>query len=59
MSRPLLRASLLGLALLSGVPVAAQTCSADIPPRITTPDSIDPRIGTLRFQNGAPRTPIP
>jgi hypothetical protein len=30
------------------------TYSADVPPWITTPDSVDTRIGTLRFRNGAP-----
>jgi hypothetical protein len=54
MSRPLLRVALLGLTALTGAPVAAQTYSADIPAKITTPDSVDTRIGTLRFQNGAP-----
>jgi hypothetical protein len=54
MSRPILRAALLGLAALTGAPLAAQTYSADIPAKITTPDSVDSRIGTLRFQNGAP-----
>ena len=28
--------------------------SADIPAWITTPDSVETRIGTLRFHNGAP-----
>jgi hypothetical protein len=40
-----------------GDPARAQTTpefSADIPAKITTPDSVDTRIGTLRFQNGAP-----
>ena len=54
MSRPVLRAVLLGLVALSGAPLLAQTYSADVPPKITTPDSVDTRIGTLRFQNGAP-----
>jgi hypothetical protein len=42
---------------LAGTAVSAQTAptySADIPAKITTPDSVDSRIGTLRFQNGAP-----
>ena len=54
MSRPLLRMAVLGIAALTGAPLAAQTYSADIPSKITTPDSVDTRIGTLRFQNGAP-----
>jgi hypothetical protein len=39
------------------MPARAQTTpefSADIPAKITTPDSVDTRIGTLRFRNGAP-----
>jgi hypothetical protein len=39
------------------LPAAAQTepdFKADIPAKITTPESVDTRIGTLRFQNGAP-----
>ncbi|WP_108659986.1 DUF1254 domain-containing protein [Acuticoccus kandeliae] len=38
-------------------PVEAQTApkfSADVPAWITTPDSVDTRIGTLRFHHGAP-----
>ena len=54
MSRPLLRMAVLGIAALTGAPLAAQTYSADIPSKITTPDSVDTRIGTLRFQDGAP-----
>jgi hypothetical protein len=59
MTRPLLRAGLLGLAALAAIPARAQTTpefSADIPAKITTPDSVDSRIGTLRFRNGAPDT---
>lgn len=33
---------------------AAPTYSADVPAKITTPDSTDSRIGTLNFKNGAP-----
>jgi hypothetical protein len=54
MTRPLLRVAVIGLAALAGAPAAAQTYSADVPAKITTPDSVDTRIGTLRFQNGAP-----
>jgi hypothetical protein len=28
--------------------------SADVPPYITTPDSVETRVGTLKFNNGAP-----
>jgi hypothetical protein len=43
--------------LLSSTLVIAETApkfSAEIPSKITTPDSTETRIGTLRFQNGAP-----
>src|SRR3954469_12336577 len=40
------------------VPALAQSAppkySADVPAWITTPDSVETRIGTLRFHNGAP-----
>lgn len=54
MVRPHLYAALFGLAALAGSPGAAQTYSAEIPAKITTPDTVDTRIGTLRFHNGAP-----
>ncbi len=38
--------------------VAAQTSapaySPDVPPKITTPDTVETRIGTMRFRDGAP-----
>ena len=37
-------------ALAQGTP----TYSADVPAKITTPDSTDTRIGTLNFKDGAP-----
>lgn len=44
-------------ALLSG-PIQAQTAqskySAEVPTYITTPDTVDTRIGTLTFRDGAP-----
>jgi hypothetical protein len=56
--------SLLALAVLVSLalPVApawvehaqAQKYSADVPPKITTPDTVETRIGTLRFHHGAP-----
>jgi hypothetical protein len=33
---------------------AAPTYSADVPAKITTPDSVETRIGSLTFRNGAP-----
>lgn len=48
----------ISLLLLPATPVQAQTgkpkYSADAPSYITTPDSIDTRIGTLKFRDGAP-----
>ncbi len=56
--RPHTSLGLMALAVgLAGTAVSAQTAptySADIPAKITTPDRVDSRIGTLRFQNGAP-----
>ncbi len=57
MKRFILRAGLLGLGVIAGSQSIAQgtpTYSADIPAKITTPDSVDTRIGTLTFRNGAP-----
>ena len=42
------------LTLLATAASAQPKYSADVPPWITTPDSVDTRIGTLRFKNGAP-----
>jgi hypothetical protein len=48
----------IGLVALLLNPVSAQDSqarySADAPPYITTPDTVDTRIGTLKFQDGAP-----
>ena len=45
------------LSILTG-PALAQSptpkYSADVPAWITTPDTVDTRIGTLRFHNGVP-----
>ena len=38
----------------SGVPAAAPKYSPDVPAKITTPDTVETRIGTLRFKDGAP-----
>ncbi len=35
-------------------PVAAPKYSPNVPPKITTPDTVETRIGTLRFRDGAP-----
>jgi hypothetical protein len=44
--------------LLASVCVApsalAETYKADVPPSITTPDSVETRIGTLKFFDGLP-----
>ena len=38
----------------SGSSAAAPKYSPDVPARITTPDSVETRIGTLHFKDGAP-----
>lgn len=38
----------------SGVPAAPPKYSPDVPAKITTPDTVETRIGTLRFKDGAP-----
>src|SRR5262249_23696599 len=46
------------LLLLAHAPAWAQSAppkySADVPPYITTPDTVETRIGTLKFTNGVP-----
>lgn len=42
------------LAGLAQADIAPPKYSADVPPYITTPDSVDTRIGTLTFRDGAP-----
>src|SRR5512137_858320 len=37
-----------------GVPAALPKYSPDVPAKITTPDTVETRIGTLRFKDGAP-----
>jgi hypothetical protein len=46
------------LALLGsvGTALAEPKFSADVPAKITTPESVETRIGTLKFKNGAPDT---
>src|SRR5215831_10317080 len=58
-----------GLALAAAIALGAPTSDAqtpgtprgaapkyapDVPPKITTPDTVETRIGTLRFKDGAP-----
>jgi hypothetical protein len=38
----------------SGVPAGPPKYSPDVPAKITTPDTVETRIGTLRFKDGAP-----
>ena len=38
----------------SGAPVAPPKYSPDVPAKITTPDAVETRIGTLRFRDGTP-----
>ncbi len=41
--------------ILSAAPAAAEpTYKADVPPSILTPDTVETRLGTLRFTDGAP-----
>src|SRR5215467_13226390 len=40
--------------VLAASPVFAQKYKADVPPSITTPDSVETRIGTLKFFDGLP-----
>jgi hypothetical protein len=58
MKTPLLVAALVGAAAITTV-VQAQTApkmkmTTDIPPGITTPDSVETRLGTLKFFDGFP-----
>jgi len=49
------RTALAAFALVCAVSSAfAQQYKADVPPSITTPDSVDTRIGTLKFFDGLP-----
>jgi len=48
---------LIAIAMVSGcaqAPTRTPAYSPDVPSRITTPDKVDTRIGTLRFNDGAP-----
>ena len=55
----LLAAALVGVLGLSTTAIEAQTppkmkMTTDVPPQITTPDSVETRLGTLRFFDGFP-----
>src|SRR6202044_2268853 len=57
MSRILRVATLAVLALAAAMPARAQDApkySAKVPPYITTPDTVNTRIGTLKFFDGLP-----
>ncbi len=57
MKRAAVFAAILGSVTLFAGQSPAQTSpkfSADVPAKITTPESIETRIGTLNFKNGAP-----
>src|SRR5262245_53460108 len=38
----------------TATPAAPPKYSPDVPAKITTPDTVETRIGTLRFRDGAP-----
>ncbi len=42
------------LAVTCTAPALAQQYKTDIPPAITIPDSVDTRLGTLKFRDGFP-----
>ena len=52
--RPLPSAAAIALTLLTVPAVAEPTYKADVPPSILTPDTVETRLGTLRFTDGAP-----
>jgi hypothetical protein len=56
MKRHAISSVMVVLATMVAVPASSQTpkYAADVPAWITTPDSVDTRIGTLKFQRGAP-----
>ena len=57
MKLPIARAAAAGVLALLGTLTFAQAepiYSADVPAKITTPDSVDTRIGTLSFKHGIP-----
>jgi len=46
--------AVLAFVLAAAVSAFAQTYKADVPPSITTPDSVETRIGPLKFFDGLP-----
>jgi len=50
---PIATAALLALAVIA-LPASAQKMKTDIPASITTPDSVETRLGTLNFRDGIP-----
>jgi len=57
MKLPIAHAAAVGVLALLGTTTFAQTkpiYSADVPAKITTPESVDTRIGTLTFRHGVP-----
>ena len=56
-ARAFVRAIVLSSVAMAAVPALAQgkpKYAADVPAWITTPDSVETRLGTLKFHNGAP-----
>src|SRR5262245_15959931 len=49
--------AVLAFVLAAAVSAFAQQYKADVPPSITTPDSVETRIGTLKFFGGLPDDP--
>jgi hypothetical protein len=49
-----LAGNLMAMAPAWGQNAPAPKYSADVPPKITTPDTVETRIGTLKFNNGVP-----
>jgi hypothetical protein len=60
MKTPLLFAALVGTAITTVVQAQTEPkmkMTTEIPPQITTPDSVETRLGTLRFFDGFPDDP--
>src|SRR5262249_49661664 len=54
LTRFTLSSSLVLVCAFAASPVLAQKYKTDIPPAITAPDSMETRIGTLKFDDGFP-----
>ena len=50
----MIRTALAFVLVLAASAAFAQKYKADVPPSITTPDSVDTRIGPLKFFDGLP-----